>query len=85
MRDGVLRRMIDKWLGAGVQEDGSLEFPEDGTPQGGVVSPLLVLLCRIGLSIAISWAKEAHHSAPSVAGIVVVGRLYAGRRMLRPG
>ncbi len=41
MRDGVLRRMIDKWLGAGVQEDGSLKFPEDGTPQGGVISPLL--------------------------------------------
>ena len=41
VRDGVLLRLIGKWLKAGVQEDGSLTFPETGTPQGGVVSPLL--------------------------------------------
>ncbi len=41
VRDGVLRRTIDKWLKAGVLEDGSLTYPETGTPQGGVVSPLL--------------------------------------------
>jgi group II intron reverse transcriptase/maturase len=41
VRDGVLRRMIDKWLAAGVLEDGSLHHPEAGTPQGGVISPLL--------------------------------------------
>lgn len=39
--DGVLRRTIDKWLNAGVLEDGSLTHPELGTPQGGVISPLL--------------------------------------------
>lgn len=41
VRDGVLRRSIDKWLKAGVQQHGSLWFPEEGTPQGGVISPLL--------------------------------------------
>ena len=41
VRDGVLRRVIDKWLKAGVLEDGSLSYPDTGTPQGGVVSPLL--------------------------------------------
>ncbi len=41
VRDGVLRRMIDKWLKAGVVEAGQLWHPESGTPQGGVVSPLL--------------------------------------------
>jgi RNA-directed DNA polymerase len=41
VRDGVLLRMIGKWLNAGVLEDGSLTFPEAGTPQGGVISPLL--------------------------------------------
>jgi len=41
VRDGVLRRAIDKWLSAGVLEDGALSYPESGTPQGGVVSPLL--------------------------------------------
>jgi len=39
--DGVIRRMIDKWLKAGVLEDGSLSYKTEGTPQGGVISPLL--------------------------------------------
>ncbi len=41
VRDGVLRRAIDKWLKAGVMEDGVVHYPEKGTPQGGVISPLL--------------------------------------------
>ena len=41
VRDGVLRRTIDKWLKAGVLEDGRLRRSVLGTPQGGVVSPLL--------------------------------------------
>ncbi|MEW6755312.1 MAG: reverse transcriptase domain-containing protein, partial [Candidatus Latescibacterota bacterium] len=40
VRDGVLRCLVDKWLKAGVLEDGELYYPEDGTPQGGVISPL---------------------------------------------
>ena len=41
VRDGVLRRAIDKWLKAGVFEDGSVSYSDRGTPQGGVISPLL--------------------------------------------
>ncbi len=41
VRDGVLLRLIGKWLKAGVMEDGSVRFPDAGTPQGGVISPLL--------------------------------------------
>jgi len=41
VRDGVLRRAIDKWLNAGVFEEGSVHHVEEGSPQGGVVSPLL--------------------------------------------
>jgi RNA-directed DNA polymerase len=41
VRDGVLLRLISKWLKAGVMEDGAIEYPEAGTPQGGVVSPIL--------------------------------------------
>ena len=41
VRDGVLLRLIDKWLRAGVLEDGVLTHPEAGSPQGGVISPLL--------------------------------------------
>jgi RNA-directed DNA polymerase len=39
--DGVIRRMIDKWLKAGVLEDGLLRLTAEGTPQGGVISPML--------------------------------------------
>jgi RNA-directed DNA polymerase len=41
IRDGVLLRLIGKWLQAGVLEDGNLTFPDEGSPQGGVISPLL--------------------------------------------
>ena len=41
VRDGVVRRLIDKWLKAGVMEAGELSYREKGTPQGGVVSPIL--------------------------------------------
>ena len=41
VRDGVLRRVIGKWLSAGVMEEGKHLQPSTGTPQGGVISPLL--------------------------------------------
>jgi len=41
VRDGVLSRLIGKWLNAGVLEGVELSYPEAGTPQGGVISPLL--------------------------------------------
>ena len=41
VKDGVIRRAIDKWLAAGVLEAGSVSYPDEGTPQGGVISPLL--------------------------------------------
>lgn len=39
--DGVVRKLIDKWLKAGILESGELVYPTQGTPQGGVISPLL--------------------------------------------
>lgn len=41
VRDGVLRRSVDKWLKAGVWEDGIVKISKSGSPQGGVISPLL--------------------------------------------
>ena len=41
VRDGVIQRLIAKWLHAGVTENGVTTEPEAGTPQGGVISPLL--------------------------------------------
>ncbi|MFO0616981.1 MAG: reverse transcriptase domain-containing protein [Polyangiaceae bacterium] len=41
VRDGVVLRLVSKWLAAGVMEDGAVTRPTSGTPQGGVVSPIL--------------------------------------------
>ena len=44
VRDGVILRLIDKWLKAGVMEAGAWQATEEGTPQGGIISPLLANL-----------------------------------------
>lgn len=41
VRDGVLLRLIGKWLNAGVMENGRVQRPGSGSPQGGVISPIL--------------------------------------------
>lgn len=38
--DKPFMRLIRKWLKAGILEpDGAVEYPEEGTPQGGIISP----------------------------------------------
>jgi group II intron reverse transcriptase/maturase len=53
------RRMVQllmKWLHAGVLEDGELRAVEEGTPQGGIISPLLA---NIYLHYALDlWANQ---------------------------
>jgi len=41
VKDKGILRLIGKWLKAGVIEDGKLYYPGRGTPQGGVISPVL--------------------------------------------
>jgi RNA-directed DNA polymerase len=41
VNDGGIIRLIGKWFNAGVIEGGTLSYPEKGTPQGGVISPIL--------------------------------------------
>ena len=42
VNDGAFLRLVGKWLKAGVlEETGAVLHPETGTPQGGVVSPVL--------------------------------------------
>ncbi len=41
VNDGGLLRLIGKWLNAGIDEGGELSYPEKGTPQGAVISPVL--------------------------------------------
>src|ERR687886_2362232 len=49
-----LRRTIKGWLNAGVLADGTRQPTERGSPQGGVVSPLLALIALHGLETAIT-------------------------------
>ena len=41
VNDGGILRLVGKWLKAGVMEEGNLSYPGKGTPQGGVISPVL--------------------------------------------
>ena len=41
--------LVRGWLKAGILEDGETIFPEAGTPQGGVISPLLANIAMHGL------------------------------------
>ena len=41
VNDGGILHLIGKWLNAGVMENGTILYPGKGTPQGGVISPML--------------------------------------------
>jgi hypothetical protein len=53
----VLIRLIGKWLNAGVLEEGRLYHPESGTPQGGVISPLLANI-YLHEVLDVWWARD---------------------------
>lgn len=63
VRDGVLRRLIGKWLKAGVMEDGTWTQPTAGSPQGGVRTPPTMLQNRSRGAIY-QWglAHSVHHA-----------------------
>jgi group II intron reverse transcriptase/maturase len=43
--DGVILKLVDKWLNAGVMESGTVTHSDIGSVQGGTVSPLLANVC----------------------------------------
>ena len=49
VNDGGIIRLIGKWLNAGVMEDNRTTYPNEGTPQGGVISPTLANMTLDGL------------------------------------
>lgn len=55
MNDSVLVRAVGKWLNAGVMEDGAIQAATSGTPQGGVISPVLA---NIYLDEVLDWWFE---------------------------
>jgi RNA-directed DNA polymerase len=61
--DERLVRLILKWLGAGVMEDGQWHETKEGTPQGAVVSPVLAnLYLHYVLDLWVNaWRKRVAH------------------------
>src|SRR3972149_147864 len=53
-------RLIRDWLKAGILEDSQLLFPEAGTPQGGVLSPLLANIALHGFETFVSRNGRKH-------------------------
>jgi group II intron reverse transcriptase/maturase len=61
--DRRLVRLLMKWLKAGVMEDGELHETQEGTPQGGIISPLLAnIYLHYVLDLWVqSWRKKQAH------------------------
>ncbi len=58
--DARVLRLIQKWLNAGVLEDGRIMTQEKGTPQGANISPLLanIYLHHVFDQWAHQWRQE---------------------------
>jgi group II intron reverse transcriptase/maturase len=54
--DRRILKLLRKWLEAGVMEEGKVRHPTAGTPQGGVISPLLANIYLHVLDVA--WERE---------------------------
>jgi RNA-directed DNA polymerase len=70
------RDMIAGWLKAGVIEDGAFTPTEEGTPQGGVISPLMLNVALHGLEEAagVRYQASGRHAGDTVPGCPVVIR-----------
>ena len=64
------RGMVRQWLKAGVIEQGMLHRTEEGTPQGGVVSPVLLNVALHGMEQA---AGVRYCTTGANAGWVAMG------------
>ena len=70
------RKLIEGWLKAGVIENGRFAPTEEGTPQGGVVSPVLLNVALHGMEEAagVCYHQAGVHVGRTVAGSAVVVR-----------
>lgn len=61
--DRRMVRLLMKWLHAGVMEDGELREVTEGTPQGGIISPLLAnIYLHYTLDLwVLQWRKKHAH------------------------
>lgn len=57
----VVEQLVRGWLKAGIVDAGQWLFPEAGTPQGGVISPLLANIALHGFERALVAVSRRHH------------------------
>jgi len=62
----AIRRVIRQWLKAGAIDNGVFEPTEAGTPQGGVISPLLMNIALHGMEEAVRGTYQAKRQKPHV-------------------
>lgn len=55
----AMKRLVKGWLKAGIMEEGNFTPSEEGTPQGGVISPLLANIALHGMERAV-WSAFMH-------------------------
>ncbi|ORV77346.1 group II intron reverse transcriptase/maturase [Mycobacterium gastri] len=70
------RGLIERWLRAGVIEKGRFSPTEEGSPQGGVISPLLMNVALHGLEEAagVRYRTTGTHAGQSVEGTPILVR-----------
>ncbi len=60
---GNLRKQVKAWLTSGVMEDGVFQKIESGTPQGGVISPLLANIALHGMETIVRECVNKNQTA----------------------
>jgi RNA-directed DNA polymerase len=65
------RGMVRAWLKAGVVENGRLSRTEEGTPQGGVISPLLLNIALHGMETAAGVSYGADTFAKATSPVLI--------------
>jgi RNA-directed DNA polymerase len=70
------RELVERWLKAGVVEKGRFALTEEGTPQGGVISPVLLNVALHGLEEAagVRYQTSGTHAGDTMADSPVVVR-----------
>jgi RNA-directed DNA polymerase len=78
------RGLIQKWLKAGVMEGQDFSPSVFGTPQGGIISPLLANIALHGMEEALGYRWRIGTNSRTATGTTAIQRLIQGKYDDRP-